>query len=216
MTSSCKLLLVVGENGPSDRGTADRRVAQGSGRTSAATTIFSKCFKVQVRPLPTTQLQCQHAQFDTCMFSCVLICKFDVCTCRKSSTCLGSLGFQLLKSRWPHRQQGSNTWGCATSKRWDSDYDTPSRVCTRNCSMDKTLNMQCVCLQNRHATQPRLLGISQAGKTRNRRIISCRLSLCILYVVLVCFSRPGACLVVSGPGLIHALGGMANANMNCW
>ncbi|XP_076016979.1 2-hydroxyacyl-CoA lyase 1 [Genypterus blacodes] len=28
--------------------------------------------------------------------------------------------------------------------------------------------------------------------------------------------RPAACLVVSGPGLIHALGGMANANMNCW
>lgn len=33
----------------------------------------------------------------------------------------------------------------------------------------------------------------------------------------LCFaSRPGVCLVVSGPGLIHALGGMANANMNCW
>uniref|UniRef100_A0AC11C8S2 2-hydroxyacyl-CoA lyase 1 n=1 Tax=Ovis aries TaxID=9940 RepID=A0AC11C8S2_SHEEP len=28
--------------------------------------------------------------------------------------------------------------------------------------------------------------------------------------------RPGVCLVVSGPGLIHGLGGMANANMNCW
>ncbi|XP_059828349.1 2-hydroxyacyl-CoA lyase 1 isoform X2 [Hypanus sabinus] len=28
--------------------------------------------------------------------------------------------------------------------------------------------------------------------------------------------RPGVCLAVSGPGLIHALGGMANANMNCW
>ncbi|XP_048211860.1 2-hydroxyacyl-CoA lyase 1 [Perognathus longimembris pacificus] len=28
--------------------------------------------------------------------------------------------------------------------------------------------------------------------------------------------RPGVCLVVSGPGLIHAFGGMANANMNCW
>ncbi|ERE90062.1 2-hydroxyacyl-CoA lyase 1 [Cricetulus griseus] len=28
--------------------------------------------------------------------------------------------------------------------------------------------------------------------------------------------RPGVCLVVSGPGLIHALSGMANANMNCW
>ncbi|KAM8966364.1 2-hydroxyacyl-CoA lyase 1 [Pelodytes ibericus] len=28
--------------------------------------------------------------------------------------------------------------------------------------------------------------------------------------------RPGACLVVSGPGLINALSGMANSNMNCW
>ncbi|NWI09761.1 HACL1 lyase, partial [Crypturellus soui] len=28
--------------------------------------------------------------------------------------------------------------------------------------------------------------------------------------------RPGVCLVVSGPGFIHALGGMANANLNCW
>ncbi|KAL2103166.1 hypothetical protein ACEWY4_000034 [Coilia grayii] len=28
--------------------------------------------------------------------------------------------------------------------------------------------------------------------------------------------RPAVCLVVSGPGLIHALGGMANANANCW
>ncbi|XP_016087663.1 2-hydroxyacyl-CoA lyase 1-like [Sinocyclocheilus grahami] len=27
---------------------------------------------------------------------------------------------------------------------------------------------------------------------------------------------PAVCLVVSGPGLIHALGGIANANMNCW
>lgn len=33
--------------------------------------------------------------------------------------------------------------------------------------------------------------------------------------LLPCYS-PAACLVVSGPGLIHALGGMANANMNCW
>ncbi|XP_063308388.1 2-hydroxyacyl-CoA lyase 1 [Pelobates fuscus] len=28
--------------------------------------------------------------------------------------------------------------------------------------------------------------------------------------------RPGVCLCVSGPGLINALSGMANANMNCW
>lgn len=27
---------------------------------------------------------------------------------------------------------------------------------------------------------------------------------------------PGVCLVVSGPGLLHALGGMANAKENCW
>ncbi|KAJ9581741.1 hypothetical protein L9F63_003918 [Diploptera punctata] len=28
--------------------------------------------------------------------------------------------------------------------------------------------------------------------------------------------RPGVCLVVSGPGLIHTFGGMANAQINCW
>ncbi|KAM4705600.1 2-hydroxyacyl-CoA lyase 1 isoform 2-T2 [Rhinophrynus dorsalis] len=28
--------------------------------------------------------------------------------------------------------------------------------------------------------------------------------------------QPGVCLVVSGPGLINALSGMANSNMNCW
>jgi len=29
-------------------------------------------------------------------------------------------------------------------------------------------------------------------------------------------SRPAVCLVVSGPGLIHALAGMSNAKENCW
>ncbi len=28
--------------------------------------------------------------------------------------------------------------------------------------------------------------------------------------------KPGICLVVSGPGLLHALGGMANAKENGW
>uniref|UniRef100_A0A669P6D3 2-hydroxyacyl-CoA lyase n=1 Tax=Phasianus colchicus TaxID=9054 RepID=A0A669P6D3_PHACC len=28
--------------------------------------------------------------------------------------------------------------------------------------------------------------------------------------------RPGVCLVVSGPGFLHTLGGMANATVNCW
>src|SRR6201994_4977679 len=28
--------------------------------------------------------------------------------------------------------------------------------------------------------------------------------------------RPGACLVVTGPGVIHGLAGLANAQSNCW
>ena len=28
--------------------------------------------------------------------------------------------------------------------------------------------------------------------------------------------RPGACLTVTGPGVIHAVAGMANAKENCW
>jgi 2-hydroxyacyl-CoA lyase 1 len=28
--------------------------------------------------------------------------------------------------------------------------------------------------------------------------------------------RPGACVTVSGPGMIHGLAGLANANINCW
>jgi 2-hydroxyacyl-CoA lyase 1 len=28
--------------------------------------------------------------------------------------------------------------------------------------------------------------------------------------------RPGACLVVSGPGVIHAIAGLSNAKENCW
>uniref|UniRef100_A0A668AAU5 2-hydroxyacyl-CoA lyase n=1 Tax=Myripristis murdjan TaxID=586833 RepID=A0A668AAU5_9TELE len=53
-------------------------------------------------------------------------------------------------------------------------------------------------------------GIKYVGM-RNEQAVSCSCP-CVL---CLCLSRPGACLVVSGPGLIHALGGMANANMNC-
>lgn len=28
--------------------------------------------------------------------------------------------------------------------------------------------------------------------------------------------RPGVCLAVSGPGVLHTLGGLANAQSNCW
>src|SRR3954471_15974411 len=28
--------------------------------------------------------------------------------------------------------------------------------------------------------------------------------------------RPGACIVVSGPGVVHGLAGLANAQQNCW
>ena len=42
-----------------------------------------------------------------------------------------------------------------------------------------------------------------------------------LYIIVdhslsTCVCRPAVCLVVSGPGLLHALGGMANAMINCW
>jgi len=28
--------------------------------------------------------------------------------------------------------------------------------------------------------------------------------------------KPGCCLVVSGPGVVHGLAGLANAQSNCW
>lgn len=28
--------------------------------------------------------------------------------------------------------------------------------------------------------------------------------------------QPGVCLAVSGPGVLHAVGGLANAQSNCW
>src|ERR1700681_2269998 len=28
--------------------------------------------------------------------------------------------------------------------------------------------------------------------------------------------RPGACVVVTGPGVVHSLAGLANAQQNCW
>ena len=28
--------------------------------------------------------------------------------------------------------------------------------------------------------------------------------------------RPGVCLVVSGPGLLNVISGLANAQVNCW
>ncbi|XP_073756511.1 2-hydroxyacyl-CoA lyase 1 isoform X3 [Callorhinus ursinus] len=54
------------------------------------------------------------------------------------------------------------------------------------------------------------LGITYVGM-RNEQA-ACYAASAIGYLT----GRPGVCLVVSGPGLIHTLGGMANANMNCW
>lgn len=40
---------------------------------------------------------------------------------------------------------------------------------------------------------------------------------CYAAQVIGYFTRkPAACLVVSGPGLLHVYGGMANAQINCW
>ena len=40
--------------------------------------------------------------------------------------------------------------------------------------------------------------------------------ICSVFIILLLMCLTGVCLVVSGPGLIHALGGMANAMVNCW
>lgn len=49
------------------------------------------------------------------------------------------------------------------------------------------------------------------------------INLCSFYLeiwhaikITLAVALSGVCLVVSGPGLIHALGGMANAMENCW
>lgn len=65
------------------------------------------------------------------------------------------------------------------------------------------------------------LDTSLGGKTletEQNNVSSCCVSVYLTCSCLLWLSvfRPGACLVVSGPGFIHALGGMANANMNCW
>lgn len=38
----------------------------------------------------------------------------------------------------------------------------------------------------------------------------------IYEILKILFSRPGVCLTVSGPGQLHAIGGMANAMENGW
>uniref|UniRef100_A0A1A8RHV0 2-hydroxyacyl-CoA lyase n=1 Tax=Nothobranchius rachovii TaxID=451742 RepID=A0A1A8RHV0_9TELE len=55
-------------------------------------------------------------------------------------------------------------------------------------------------------------GIKYVGMRNEQAVNACYAASAVGYMT----GRPGACLVVSGPGLIHALGGMANANMNCW
>lgn len=38
----------------------------------------------------------------------------------------------------------------------------------------------------------------------------------LIKLKLTLYLRPAACLTVSGPGFVHALAGMANANENAW
>lgn len=38
----------------------------------------------------------------------------------------------------------------------------------------------------------------------------------ILFFCVSFITRPAVCLTVSGPGVIHAFAGMANAQENCW
>src|SRR5437588_11158827 len=49
-------------------------------------------------------------------------------------------------------------------------------------------------------------------------ILHCYLILLIYSVRYIGYltGRPGVCLVVSGPGVVHALAGVINAQVNCW
>lgn len=54
---------------------------------------------------------------------------------------------------------------------------------------------------------------------RNHYYLSCSFS--ALLASFLWFSgyltgQPGVCLAVSGPGVLHAIGGLANAQSNCW
>lgn len=157
------------------------------------------------------------------MHNCTLACLraysiAEVMFLQKVEYMFGIVGVPIIEVAMAAQAAGIKYVGMRNEQAVRFCCDAPS-VCTIDCGMDSTmntLNMRCIRSQNRLATRPRLLDISLAGKTQDRWSISYSFSLYILHVVLMYLSRPGACLVVSGPGLIHALGGMANANMNCW
>jgi len=61
--------------------------------------------------------------------------------------------------------------------------------------------------------------IAAAAQAEGIRYIGCRNEQSASYAaqaVGYLTGRPGACLVVSGPGVVHGLAGLANAQQNCW
>lgn len=61
--------------------------------------------------------------------------------------------------------------------------------------------------------------IAQAAQDIGIQYIGCRNEQSASYAaqaVGYLTGRPGACLVVSGPGVVHGLAGLANAQQNCW
>src|SRR3954451_2579269 len=61
--------------------------------------------------------------------------------------------------------------------------------------------------------------IAAAAQAAGIRFIGCRNEQAASYAaqaVGYLTGRPGACLVVSGPGVVHGLAGLANAQQNCW
>ena len=61
--------------------------------------------------------------------------------------------------------------------------------------------------------------IAEAAQVAGIQYIGCRNEQSASYAaqaVGYLTGRPGACLVVSGPGVVHGLAGLANAQQNCW
>lgn len=84
------------KNGRSDRSTADRRVSEGSGRNSAATSQ-KKCVKVQVRSIPTSYIQCQHPQHDTSLLCACLHLQIWCLDLQKVEYMFGIVGVPIIE-----------------------------------------------------------------------------------------------------------------------
>ncbi|CAJ0957642.1 unnamed protein product, partial [Mesorhabditis belari] len=64
-----------------------------------------------------------------------------------------------------------------------------------------------------------VIEVGMAAQAHGIKYIGCRNEQAACYAAQAMgylTGRPAVCLVVSGPGILHAIGGLANATINCW